>query len=113
LWKLCRCSGWSVAATRGHFTEARKHHLLAAEQDPVSILQPFEEFFTHNFGQDAMGEEKALQKVLRIRPTFIGAHALFVVITVEQRDCHAARAEADWIVESWWKSGLKAQAENC
>jgi hypothetical protein len=92
--------GWSLT-TRGRFTEAHEQLLLAAEQDPLSILSPFDEFFTYNFERDLVGQKKNIQQMLKIRPNFLGAHALNVVTDVQQHDCHGARSEADWIEKNF------------
>ncbi len=92
--------GWSLT-TRGRFSEAHQQFLLTAEQDPLSILSPFDEFFTYNFERDLMGQKKSIQQMLKIRPNFLGAHALSEVLDVQQRDCHAARSEADWIEKNF------------
>ena len=92
--------GWSLT-TRGRFSEAHEQLKLAAEQDPLSILPPFDEFLTYNFERDVAGEKKAIRQVLAIRPNFVGAHALNVVIYTEQHDCGAARGDAEWIEKNY------------
>ncbi len=92
--------GWSLA-TRGHFNEAHEQIHLAAEQDPLSVLPPFDEFFTYNFERDVPGEKKAIQQMLSIRPDYLGARALAVVMDVQQHDCQGARSEADWFEKNY------------
>ena len=92
--------GWSLA-TRGRFAESHRQLHLAAEQDPLSIVPPFDEFFTYNFERNVPGEKQVLQRLLEIRPNFLGAHALIVVMSVEQNDCSTARSEANWLAKTY------------
>jgi serine/threonine-protein kinase len=92
--------GWSLA-TRGRFAEAHDQLVLAAEQDPLSVVPPFDEFFAYNFERNVPGQKQALQRMLQIRPDFLGAHALSVVMSVEQRDCATARTEADYLAKTY------------
>ncbi len=92
--------GWSLT-TRGRFDEAHTQLRLAAEQDPLSLTAPFDEFYAYNFERDAAGQKLVLQRMIQLRPEFLGAHAMAVVMTVEQHDCSAARHEADWIAKTY------------
>jgi TolB-like protein/Tfp pilus assembly protein PilF len=92
--------GWSLA-TRGRFTEAHEQDRLAAEQDPLSETPPLDEFFAYNFERKLDGQKKVLARMLKIRPDFLGAHALTVVMAVQQRDCATTRSEADWIANTY------------
>ena len=92
--------GWSLA-TRGRFAEAHTQLRLATEQDPLSVTAPFDEFFVYNFEGDVAGQKQVLQRMLQLRPDFLGAHALMVVMAVEQHDCGTARREADWIAKTY------------
>jgi TolB-like protein len=92
--------GWSLA-TRGRFSEAHEEDRLAAEQDPLSETPPFDEFFAYNFERNLDGQKKVLARMLKIRPDFLGAHALNVVMAVEQHDCATTRSEADWIAKTY------------
>jgi len=92
--------GWSLT-TRGRFAEAHMQLRQAAEQDPLSLAPPFDEFFTYGFERDVAGQKQALQRMMQIRPEFLGAHALVVVMAIEQNDCGTARHEADWIAKTY------------
>jgi TolB-like protein len=92
--------GWSLT-TRGRFAEAHAQLRQAAEQDPLSLTAPFDEFFTYNFERDVAGQKQVLQRMLQLRPDFLGAHALEVVMAIEQRDCGTALQEADWIAKTY------------
>jgi adenylate cyclase len=92
--------GWSLA-TRGRFTEAHEQEHLAAEQDPLSETPPFDEFFAYNFERNLDGQKQVLARMLKIRSDFLGAHALTVVMAVEQHDCATSRDEADWIARNY------------
>jgi TolB-like protein/Tfp pilus assembly protein PilF len=92
--------GWSLA-TRGRFAEAHEQLHLAAEQDPLSVVPPFDEFFAWNFERNATGEKQELARLLVIRPNFLGAHALTVVMAVENKDCGAAQKEAAYLEKAY------------
>jgi TolB-like protein len=92
--------GWSLT-TRGRFAEAHIQLRQAAEQDPLSLAPPFDEFFTYGFERDLAGQKQALQRMMQISPDFLGAHALVVVMAIEQNDCGTARHEADWIAKTY------------
>jgi tetratricopeptide (TPR) repeat protein len=92
--------GWSLA-TRGRFAEAHTQLRLAAEQDPLSLTAPFDEFYASNFGRDVAGQKLVLQRMVQLRPDFLGGHARAVVMAVEQHDCNTARHEADWIAKTY------------
>ncbi len=92
--------GWSLT-TRGRFAEAHSQLRQAAEQDPLSLTAPFDEFYTYNFERDVAGQKLVLQRMMQLRPEFLGAHAMAVVMTVQQHDCSAARHEADWIAKTY------------
>jgi TolB-like protein/Tfp pilus assembly protein PilF len=91
---------WSLA-TRGQFAEAHRQFHLAAEQDPLSIVPPFDEFFAYNFERNVSGQKQVLQRLLQIRPGFLGAYALTVVMSVQQHDCATARTNADWLLKAY------------
>ena len=91
---------WSLA-TRGQFSEAHQQFHLAAEQDPLAVGPPFDEFFAYNFERNLAGQKQVLQRMLQIHPDFFGTHALTVVLAVQQRDCTTARAEADWLLKTY------------
>jgi TolB-like protein len=92
--------GWSLA-TRGRFGEAHEQLHTAAEQDPLSVLPPFDEFFAYNFERNVPGQKQVLQQMLQIRPNFLGAHVMTVVMAVEQNDCGTARTEADYLGKTY------------
>jgi serine/threonine-protein kinase len=94
--------GWSLA-TRGRFAEAHTQLRLAAEQDPLSVAAPFDEFFVYGFERDVAGQKQVLQRMMHLNPDFLGAHALVVVMAVGQRDCATVRQEADWIEKTYPK----------
>ena len=91
---------WSLT-TRGQFAEAHRQFHLAAEQDPLSIVPPFDEFFAYNFERNIPGQRQVLQRLLEIRPGFLGAYALTVVMSVQQHDCATARTQADWLQKTY------------
>ena len=92
--------GWSLA-TRGRFSEAHEQDHLAAEQDPLSMTPPFDEFFAYNFERNLSGQKQVLQRMLAIHSDFLGARALTVVMAIEQHDCALARNQADWIEKTY------------
>ncbi len=92
--------GWSLA-TRGRFAEAHQQLRLAAEQDPLSVAPPFDEFFTYDFERNVAGQKQMLQQMMRLQAGFVGARALNVVLSVEEHDCGAARTEADWLSRNY------------
>jgi TolB-like protein/Tfp pilus assembly protein PilF len=92
--------GWSLA-TRGQFDEAHEQLHLAAEQDPLSLVPPFDEFFAWDFQHNVAGEKRDLARLLEIRPDFLGAHAMTVVMAVEEKDCKTAQAEADYLERNY------------
>jgi TolB-like protein/Tfp pilus assembly protein PilF len=92
--------GWSLA-TRGRFTEAHEQDRLAAEQDPLSETPPFDEFFAYNFERKLDGQKQVLARMLKIHSDFLGAHALTVVMAVQQHDCTTVEHEADWMAKTY------------
>jgi TolB-like protein/Tfp pilus assembly protein PilF len=91
---------WALT-TRGQFAEAHSQFHLAAEQDPLALVPPFDEFFAYNFERNVSGQKQVLQRMLQLRPDFLGAHALTVVMSVEQHDCATARTEGDWLLKTY------------
>lgn len=87
---------WALT-TRGQFAEAHRQFHLAAEQDPLAVIPPFDEFFAYNFERNLPGQKQVLQRMLQLHPDFLGAHALTVVMSIQQHDCATARTEADWL----------------
>lgn len=87
--------GWGLA-TRGRFAEAHEQFHTAAEEDPLSVAPPFDEFFTYNFERDLAGQKRMLAQMQRLQPNFLGSHALAVVTSVQQHDCATAAREAAW-----------------
>lgn len=94
--------GWSLA-TRGLFGEAHEQLRQAAEQDPLAMTPPFDEFFAYNFERNLEGQKQVLKRMLQIRQDFLGAHALALVMAVEQHDCVDARHEAQWSEKTYPK----------
>lgn len=64
-------------------------------------MPPFDEFFAYNFERNIPGQKQVLQRMLQFDPDFLGAHALTVVMSVEQHDCATARTEADWLLKTY------------
>jgi hypothetical protein len=64
-------------------------------------VTPFDEFFAYNFERNIPGQKQVLQRMLQFDPDFLGAHALTVVMSVEQHDCATARTEADWLLKTY------------
>ena len=91
---------WALT-TRGQFSEAHRQFHLAAEQNPLAVIPPFDEFFAYNFERNVSGQKQVLQRMLQLRPDFLGAHALTVVMSIEERDCATARTEADWLERTY------------
>jgi len=92
--------GWSLT-TRGRFAQAHEQLHLAADQDPLAIAAPYDEFFTYNFERDGPGEKRVLDEMNRLQPNFVGEHALTVVMAVQEHDCSTAQTEADWMARSY------------
>lgn len=67
------------------------------------MTPPFDEFFAYYFERNAEGEKGSLRRMLQIRPDFLGAHALTVVMALQLNDCATARHEADWLEKSYAK----------
>lgn len=86
--------GWGLA-TRGRFAEAHEQLQAAAEEDPLSIAPPFDEFFTYNFQRDVPGQKRMVAQMQRLRPNFPGGPALAVVAAVQQHDCATAGQQAE------------------
>lgn len=87
--------GWGLA-TRGRFAEAHEQLRLAAQQDPLAVTPAFNEWFVYYFERNLNGQKEMVRNMLRIHPNFYGAHAMNQSIALQQRDCTAARQEADW-----------------
>ncbi|MEI9970214.1 MAG: hypothetical protein WDM87_16965 [Terracidiphilus sp.] len=92
--------GWSLAS-RGRFAEAHEQLRLAAEQDPLSIVPPWDEFFTYNFERDAAGQKKTVARVVQIQPGSISSHLLEVVMEAGFHDCGALREESAWLNKNY------------
>ena len=86
--------GWALA-TRGRFAESHEQFKLATEQDPLSFAPPLNEFFVYNFERDVAGQKRTLDRVLQLKPNFLGALILEVAIATQQHDCATARSDAN------------------
>jgi adenylate cyclase len=87
--------GWMLAS-RGRFNEAHEQETLAEEEDPLSLVVVFDEFYADYFARDAAGEEKALARMEQLQPNFLAPYALREDLALIKRDCKTARKEADW-----------------
>jgi TolB-like protein/tetratricopeptide (TPR) repeat protein len=92
--------GWSLAS-RGRFAEAHEQLRLAAEQDPLSIVPPWDEFFTYNFERDAAGQKKSVARLVEIQPGSISGHLVEVVMEAGFHDCGAVREESAWLNKNY------------
>jgi TolB-like protein/tetratricopeptide (TPR) repeat protein len=92
--------GWSLAS-RGRFAEAHEQFRLAAEQDPLSIVPPWDEFFTYNFERDAAGQKKSVARLVEIQPGSISGHLVEVVMEASFHDCAALREESAWLNKNY------------
>jgi TolB-like protein len=88
--------GWSLAS-RGRFAEAHEQLRLAAEQDPLSIVPPWDEFFAYSFERDAAGQKKSVARLVEIQPGSISGHLVEVVMDAGLHDCGALREESAWL----------------
>ena len=96
-----RSSYASSLTTRGRFAEAHEQFRMATEQDPLSVSLPFNEFFTYNFERDFAGQKRVIARMMQINSNFFGAHALNVVMSVQQHDCATAHIQADWLQKTY------------
>ena len=78
--------GWSLA-TRGRFAEAHEQFRLAAEQDPLSIVPPFDEFVAYYLERNSAGQQKAIARLEQINPQFFGGPAWTLVGAMARSDC--------------------------
>jgi serine/threonine-protein kinase len=85
--------GWSLA-TRGRFAEAHEQLHLAAEQDPLSVLPPFDEFLASYLERDKAGQQRALDRLHQINPQFFGGPAWTLVGAMARHDCPAVLGDA-------------------
>jgi serine/threonine-protein kinase len=92
--------GWSLAS-RGRFIEAHEQLRLAAEQDPLSVVPPWDEFFTYNFERDAAGQKKTVARLVEIQPGSISGHLVEIVMEAGFHDCGALREESAWLNKNY------------
>ena len=94
--------GWSLA-TRGRFAEAHEQFRLAAEQDPLSIVPPFDEFIAYYFERDLTGQQKSIQRLEQINPQFFGGPVWTLVGAMARSDCPTVVKNADPFVKAFPK----------
>ncbi len=94
--------GWSLA-TRGRFAEAHEQLRLAAEQDPLSVLPPFDEFLTSYLERDQAGQQKALDRLHQINPQFFGGSAWTLVGAMARHDCTVVLGDASRFAKTYPK----------
>jgi len=94
--------GWTLA-TRGRFAEAHEQLRLAAEQDPLSVLPPFDEFLTSYLERDQAGQQKAIDRLHQINPQFFGGLAWTLVGEMARHDCPAVLNNASRFAKTYPK----------
>lgn len=94
--------GWSLA-TRGRFAEAHEQFRLAAEQDPLSIVPPFDEFVAYYFERDQAGQQKEIERLKQINPQFFGGPGWALVSAMARGDCGTVEKDAGPFVKSYPK----------
>ena len=94
--------GWSLA-TRGRFADAHEQLRLAAEQDPLSILPPFDEFLASYLERDVAGQQRALDRLHQINPQFFGGPAWTLVGAMARHDCAAVLGNATQFAKTYPK----------
>ena len=92
--------GWMLAS-RGRFSEAHEQISLATEEDPLSIVVVFDEFYADYFARDLAGEEEALNRMQQLQPNYLATHALREDMALIAHDCRTARSEADWLARNY------------
>ncbi len=97
--------GWSLAS-RGRFAEAHEQFRLAAEQDPLSIVPPFDEFIAYYFERDLTGQQKSIQRLEQINPQFFGGPTWALVGAMARFDCATVVKNADSFVKTFPKLSL-------
>lgn len=94
--------GWALA-TRGRFAEAHEQLRLAAEQDPLSVLPPFDEFIAYYFERDLAGQQKDIQRLEQINPQFMGGPAWTLVGAMARHDCAVVLSGASRFAKTYPK----------
>jgi TolB-like protein len=94
--------GWSLA-TRGRFAEAHEQFRLAAAQDPLSVVPPFDEFVAYYFERDVAGEQKTIERLEQINPQFFGGPGWALVAAMAGGDCATVEKDAGAFVKAFPK----------
>ena len=94
--------GWSLA-TRGRFAEAHEQFRLAAEQDPLSVVPPFDEFVAYYFERDEAGQQKSIERLEQINPQFFGGPGWTLVGEMARGDCGSVEKNAGAFVKAYPK----------
>jgi serine/threonine-protein kinase len=94
--------GWSLAS-RGRFAEAHEQLRLAAEQDPLSIVPPFDEFLAYYLERNPAGQQKAIARLEQINPQFFGGSAWALVGAMARSDCATVVKNVDPFVKAFPK----------
>jgi adenylate cyclase len=92
--------GWSLA-TRGRFAEAHEQLRLAAEQDPLSVVPPFDEFLAYYLEGNVAGQQKAIERLEQINPQFFGGPVWALVGAMSRSDCTTVVKNADPFVKKF------------
>ncbi|HEY1805872.1 MAG TPA: hypothetical protein VGG45_15475 [Terracidiphilus sp.] len=96
---------WSLA-TRGRFAEAHAQVRLAAQQDPLSVVPPFEEFVAYYFERNQAGQQKAVQRMEQINPQFFGGPGWALVGAMARHDCGTVVKDVPLFVKAFPKLPL-------
>ncbi len=94
--------GWSLA-TRGRFAEAHEQFRLAAEQDPLSVVPPFDEFVAYYLERDEAGQQKSIERIEKINPQFFGGPGWALVGAMARGDCATVVKNAGPFVKAYPK----------
>jgi len=94
--------GWSLA-TRGRFAEAHEQFRLAAAQDPLSVVPPFDEFVAYYFERDLAGQQRVIQRMEQINPQFFGGPGWTLVEEMARGDCASVEKNAGAFVKAYPK----------
>ena len=96
---------WSLA-TRGRFAEAHEQVRLAAAEDPLSVVPPFEEFVAYYFERDQAGQQKSVERMEQINPQFFGGPGWALVGAMARHDCTTVIKDVPQFVKAFPKLPL-------
>jgi tetratricopeptide (TPR) repeat protein len=92
--------GWSLM-TRGRFPESRRHLQIAAELDPLSLGPPLNQVSELMNERNYPEASRKVEEILRTSPTNVLALYLASNIAFWQRDCSAATASSQKLMDAY------------